>query len=201
MKPQEIFKQKGNLWVFGYGSLVWKPDFKYQNCKIGYIKGYKRRFWQGDDYYRGDKDNLGRIATLVEDQQACTWGVAYEIPEAEKEKAFEYLNMREVEVGGYITEMLEFFPRESGEDTVHALVYTGTTDHPTYVGPASYQEIADQIAICSGKTGHNVEYLLKLAEFMHHHCPEVKDDHLFGIEEALFNILENSKKGSQRMCG
>lgn len=58
MKPQDIIKEKSNLWVFGYGSLVWKPDFAYKKSKIGYIKGYKRRFWHGDDFYRGDKEKV-----------------------------------------------------------------------------------------------------------------------------------------------
>lgn len=56
MKPQDIIAEERSLWVFGYGSLVWKPDFKYKRSKIGYIEGYKRRFWHGDDFYRGDKE-------------------------------------------------------------------------------------------------------------------------------------------------
>ncbi|XP_057714762.1 glutathione-specific gamma-glutamylcyclotransferase 1-like [Corythoichthys intestinalis] len=193
MKPQDILQLKGSLWVFGYGSLVWKPDFVYQKSKIGYINGYKRRFWQGDDFYRGDKENLGRIVTLVEDQDASTWGVAFEIANSQIPEAMKYLNMREVVVGGYITEMVEFFPQERGEDTIHALVYIATSDNPTYLGPASDQEIADQIASCSGKTGSNLEYLLGLADFMRLHCPKVEDDHLFGIEKAVLNNLKNSE--------
>lgn len=45
-----------SLWIFGYGSLVWKPDFKYKRSKVGYISGYKRRFWHGDNFHRGDDE-------------------------------------------------------------------------------------------------------------------------------------------------
>lgn len=58
MKPQDIVKEKSSLWIFGYGSLVWKPDFAYKRSVIGYINGYKRRFWHGDDFYRGDKEKV-----------------------------------------------------------------------------------------------------------------------------------------------
>lgn len=64
MKPQDIIKEKSSLWIFGYGSLVWKPDFDYKRSKIGCIKGYKRRFWHGDDFYRGDKKRVRYVATL-----------------------------------------------------------------------------------------------------------------------------------------
>lgn len=64
MKPQNIVAEKTSLWIFGYGSLVWKPDFKYKRSKVGYIQGYKRRFWHGDNFHRGN-DELVRCLLLV----------------------------------------------------------------------------------------------------------------------------------------
>lgn len=62
MKPQDIIREKTTAWIFGYGSLVWKPGFAYKKSKIGYITGYKRRFWHGDDFYRGNKDKVRSVA-------------------------------------------------------------------------------------------------------------------------------------------
>lgn len=57
MKPQDIVAGKASsLWIFGYGSLVWKPDFEYRRSHVGSIRGYKRRFWHGDNFHRGDDE-------------------------------------------------------------------------------------------------------------------------------------------------
>ncbi|XP_071781418.1 glutathione-specific gamma-glutamylcyclotransferase 1-like [Centroberyx gerrardi] len=191
MKPHGIIEEKRSMWIFGYGSLVWKPDFEYKRSKIGYIKGYKRRFWHGDDFYRGDKERPGRVVTLVEDHEACTWGVAYEVTDSQVEESLQYLNMREAVLGGYITETVDFIPREKGQGQgqLPALAYIATSDNPIYLGPASDAEIAAQIAACRGNTGHNLEYLLRLAEFMRLSCPEVQDEHLFSIEAAALALL------------
>lgn len=46
------------IWVFGYGSLCWYPGFEFQKCVTGYIRGYVRRFWQGNTTHRGTKDKV-----------------------------------------------------------------------------------------------------------------------------------------------
>ncbi|MBN3326228.1 CHAC1 glutamylcyclotransferase, partial [Atractosteus spatula] len=180
---------KSSVWIFGYGSLVWKPDFKFSRSKVGYIQGYKRRFWHGDNFHRGSNEMPGRVVTLLEDRDACTWGMAYEVTGAQIEESLKYLNVRENVLGGYVTKVVEFFPRDDNEPSILALVYIATSDNPIYLGPASPEEIAAQIAISSGKTGHNIEYLLRLADFMRVYCPDVKDDHLFSIEAAMFSLM------------
>ncbi|XP_074540702.1 glutathione-specific gamma-glutamylcyclotransferase 1 [Halichoeres trimaculatus] len=189
MKPQDIITGKTSLWIFGYGSLVWKPDFKYKRSKVGYIQGYKRRFWHGDNFHRGNDELPGRVVTLIEDDDASTWGVAFEVIGSQVEEALKYLNVRETVCGGYSTKMVDFFPEGEDEHPVQAMLYIATTDNPLYLGPASPEEIGTQIAVSRGKTGHNLEYLLRLAEFMRSSCPHVEDHHLFSIEAAALTVV------------
>ncbi|ORE04165.1 ChaC-like protein [Rhizopus microsporus var. microsporus] len=72
---EEIEKEHG-IWVFGYGSLIWKPPIHYESKKVGYIKGYVRRFWQ-------------------EGHDKVTWGVAFKIPSDDVEATRAYLDHRE----------------------------------------------------------------------------------------------------------
>uniref|UniRef100_A0A672SF77 Gamma-glutamylcyclotransferase n=1 Tax=Sinocyclocheilus grahami TaxID=75366 RepID=A0A672SF77_SINGR len=116
---------------------------------------------------------------------ACTWGVAFEVTGSQVEESLKYLNVREAVIGGYLTQIVEFFPQGANQSPVQALVYIATPDNPIYLGPASTKEIAARIAVCKGKSGHNIEYLLRLAEFMRVSCPDVDDPHLFSIEAAV----------------
>lgn len=53
------------VWIFGYGSLVWRPGFEFTSRKVGFIRGYSRRFWQGDTFHRGS-EKMVRAGAAVE---------------------------------------------------------------------------------------------------------------------------------------
>ena len=84
--------------------------------------------------------------------QGTTFGVAYKI---EGETALNYLNTREVELGGYVSDIVPFHSREGGSFPV--MVYIATSSSREWSGPAPMHEIATQIVNCSGPTG-NTKY-------------------------------------------
>ncbi|XP_014100228.2 glutathione-specific gamma-glutamylcyclotransferase 1 isoform X2 [Bactrocera oleae] len=183
-----------SCWVFGYGSLCWHPGFEYSKCITGYIKGFVRRFWQGNTTHRGTDEKPGRVATLIEDKEGITWGCAYKITGG---TALEYLKQRECKLGGYIVLETKFFPRVASFDTpfsgeaVPVLVYVATPDNCHWLGEDTAENIAEQIVECCGPSGHNVEYLLRLADFIREEIPDVVDPHLFELE---FLVLEKLNK-------
>ena len=136
------------------------------------------------------------LLTIIFSPQACTWGVAYEVADSQVEESLQYLDTRETVGGGYVLELCEFTAREGKvqphqhtNDKLLALVYIATSDNPIYLGPAPDSEIAAQIVLCRGSTGLNMEYLLRLAQFMRRCCPEVDDEHLFSIEAAALALV------------
>lgn len=189
------------LWVFGYGSLVWNPGFTYRDSKIGYISGYTRRFWQGNDVHRGTPDRPGRVATLVEECGGVTWGRAFLLENEESNSSLAYLENREGKLGGYSVSFVEFHPRDRKEESFPVLLYIARDNNRLYIGPTSLPQLATDIATSTGICGHNVEYLMRLAHFMRENVPGYWDDHLYTLELLVKEKLKESNIPLKSLMG
>ncbi|XP_076168756.1 glutathione-specific gamma-glutamylcyclotransferase 1 isoform X5 [Ptiloglossa arizonensis] len=189
---EDIINNGNNeLWVFGYGSLCWHPGFKYKRSMIGYVKGFSRRFWQGNTTHRGTVEKPGRVVTLIEDKEGIVYGRAFQVHDS---TALSYLKNRECILGGYIT-TLSTFCTQAGNEDISTIIFIATSKNEQWLGEAPLHTIAAQIYECSGPSGHNVEYLLRLADFMHRYLPEAHDEHLFTLE-----LLVRSRIKEENTC-
>ncbi|GJQ71527.1 hypothetical protein Trydic_g11235 [Trypoxylus dichotomus] len=177
------------MWVFGYGSLLWKVEFPFEQKAVGHVKGFHRRFYQYSIDHRGTPDNPGRVVTLVpsNNEEDCVWGVAYEIREEQKNEIMKQLDYREK--GGYKRMQTIFYPK-SGLDPFELTLYVGAEDNALYAGEADLESIARQILNSKGPSGSNMEYLCALAKSMRAIAPDVCDEHLFGLEAKVLELMK-----------
>lgn len=163
------------FWLFGYGSLVWRPDFPFEERVGGCVQGFARRFWQGSTDHRGVPGAPGRVVTLTHDPEAICWGVGYRVGDGVAERVLSQLDHREK--GGY--ERLSVTLNLIDGRCVPALAYRATPDNPNYLGPAPLAEIAATVRVSSGPSGPNDEYVLRLADALR--ALGVDDPHLTAL--------------------
>jgi cation transport regulator ChaC len=168
-----------STWLFGYGSLVWRPDFPFLNARDGYVVGWTRRFWQGSHDHRGVPGAPGRVVTLVREPEAICWGRAYEIEASVWEQVARGLDHREKD--GYVRHR-ERVCFEDG-DEVEASVYVATPDNPSFLGDAPFEALVAQIRSAAGPSGSNVDYVLELSRALR--AMGAADPHVDAIAEAL----------------
>ncbi|MBB5206574.1 gamma-glutamylcyclotransferase [Chiayiivirga flava] len=165
------------VWLFGYGSLIYKVDFEFLERRPAQLHGWARRFWQGSHDHRGTPDAPGRVATLVREPGAVCRGVAYRITPS----VFTHLDHREK--NGYVR-MADTVEFDDGS-RASCVVYVADPGNEAWLGPASDRSIAEHIAASRGPSGSNREYLLRLAQALRE--LDAHDPHVFDLERALLD--------------
>ncbi|KAK1826140.1 ChaC-domain-containing protein [Podospora conica] len=191
------------FWLFGYGSLIWKPPPHFDRRVPGYVTGYVRRFWQASQDHRGTPTAPGRVVTLIsrsfwsqltdhhDSAPERVWGVAYRIVPERVAEVKDYLDIREI--NGYTIHYTPFHP-SSGAPSIRTLVYIGTPDNDQFVGPQDPQALAEHIARSAGPSGPNVDYLFGLEAALAALGPESGDEHVRDLAERVRAVV--AAKGS-----
>jgi cation transport regulator ChaC len=178
-RARRMFDDRDAVWLFGYGSLIFKADFPYLDRRPASIEHWVRRFWQGSHDHRGTPSAPGRVVTLVPERRAVCEGVAYLVDH----EVFDHLDFREK--NGYLRFVTDVKFRDGS--VAPGAVYIATSENRAFLGGAPESEIARHIHASAGPSGPNSEYLLGLARALR--GLSVHDPHVFAVESHLLALM------------
>ena len=150
----------GDLWVFGYGSLMWRPDFAFVERAVARLEGYHRSFCITSTHHRGSADRPGLVLGL--DRGGSCLGVAYRVAADQARTVRTYLRRRELISGVYreAFPLVQISNSDTGRKHVVALAFIVERAHPSYAGALSLKQQARMIRGARGLSGDNLDYLV-----------------------------------------
>lgn len=180
----------GEFWVFGYGSLMWKPGFEAAEARLALLDGYKRAFALSSVHYRGTPECPGLVLGLDWQPGSTCTGMALRISADQASEVRHYLAERELVSRSYFEVSHEITLLCPGDgravcqgERVNAICYILDRTHPQYAGAMALEDQATVIRIAAGPTGSNSNYLFNTVE--HLRKLGVDDPELFALERMV----------------
>ena len=181
-------ESRNELWVFGYGSLMWRPGFAYElRCKA-ILRGWRRSLCIYSHVYRGTRARPGLVLGL--DLGGACPGVAFRVEPALRETTIRYLRKREQATAVYL-ERIAPITLENGQ-RVHALTFVADRRHPQYAGHLNRDTILRLVRTGKGKSGDNAEYVT--ATHDHLSAIGVRDRELQWLSARLSGASQSGNK-------
>lgn len=173
----------GHLYVFAYGSLIWRPGFTHVAAHPALLRGFHRRFCLWSHHYRGTPERPGLVLGL--DRGGACRGVAFRVAAARRAETIAYLRAREQVTSVYIETLCE--ARLADGRTVEALTYRADRTHPQYSGRLDEGELLAVVKAGVGISGANPDYVL------------ATQDHLveLGIHDATLERLARALRAEE----
>ena len=145
-----------DLWIFGYGSLMWRPGFAYAEAALAVIGGYNRSFCIFSVHHRGTGPRPGLVLGL--DRGGTSHGMAYRIEPVHARPTLTYLRDREQVTGVYREVVSPVTLLDGTHRHVDAVCYVAERAHPQYAGGLPLSTQAAIIRGAHGISGPNTEY-------------------------------------------
>lgn len=176
--PSEFALPPGELWVFGYGSLMWDPGFPYVKWAPALVYGYHRALCIYSTHWRGTVKQPGLVLGL--DRGGACRGLAYQVASDDAKTALAGLWAREMRRRVYKPRLMR---ARLADREIRVLTFIASVEHPDYAGRLSIEQTAQLVATCRGNRGPNIDYLTRTID----HLTElgVRDHHLLGVLEAV----------------
>jgi cation transport protein ChaC len=149
------------LWIFGYGSLIWKPEFEFDRRVPAHVFGYHRKLCLRSIKYRGTFECPGVVAGL--DRGGSCAGIAYRMPAEVVHRQLPALWEREMFMGSYAARWLQA-RRLDGRGTVRAMAFVVVRDGPHYCGHLSERQLLRVLTTACGIYGSSLDYLQRTVQ-------------------------------------
>lgn len=172
----------GDIWVFGYGSLMWNPGFPFEEHTSARLPGRHRRLCVVSRHHRGDAVRPGLVMGL--DRGGSCRGIAYRVPAAAVAQTLAYLHERET--AHYPVYRRADLPVVlDGQERRRVLSVTYVVDRtdPDYAGDLTVEQQAAIVATAQGRSGANRDYLISAVR--HIHALGLRDRRLEAVLHAL----------------
>jgi len=148
---------KGDLWVFGYGSLMWRPGFDFVEQAPARLIGEHRALCVYSFVHRGTPEKPGLVLGL--DRGGACRGIAFRVPEQKRNETIAYLRAREQVTSVYREVMRSVWLENDARQRVSALTYVVDRGHVQYAGRLSLQEQLSHVRQGHGQSGANRDYV------------------------------------------
>ena len=150
-----------DFWVFGYGSLMWRPGFDFEEALPAHLEGERRAFCVQSYVYRGTPEHPGLVLGL--DRGGSCRGMAFRVGPDARESVLAYLRERELVTNSYLEVERSIRLERPAREYVRAVTYVVDRDHPQYAGDLSREAVLAQVRDSVGKAGSNRDYVLATA--------------------------------------
>jgi glutathione-specific gamma-glutamylcyclotransferase len=169
---------RDDVFVFGYGSLIWNPCMEHSGRLTGTVRGYHRRFCLWSNVYRGTPENPGLVLGL--DSGGAVRGVLFRLDASVARRELELLWRREMFGGSYVARWLK---AKTDDDEVMAIGFVINRDAPSYAGRLSDETVVEKLATCRGRYGSGADYLAQTAASLR--AAGIDDKHLDKLCDLL----------------
>lgn len=188
----ERARESQSGWVFGYGSLMWRPGFPYVERTPATLHGRRRAFCIFSVHHRGAPGRPGLVLGLA--PGGAVRGTAYRVAEADWAETYAYLREREQPTETYVEASAHV--RLADGRRVDALIFLSDTGHPQWAGVLDIEDQARLIAGARGLSGPNIDYLRDLV--MHLREEGARDK---GMERLLHRVEALEWSDAERAAG
>jgi len=180
-KVLQEWGEREDLWIFGYGSLIWKPDFEFAERRPARVHGWHRALKMWSRINRGTPERPGLVFGLL--TGGCCRGMVFRVPREHGAQTLTQLWSREMATAVYDPRWLV---AHTDQGPVRSLAFTLSRKSPSHTGELSEEEYRAIFAFASGIYGTTLDYAHRTLEELQRH--NIRDRNL----ERLLRLIQRS---------